>query len=294
MTRSIHLRFGKLPSGLACYPRLVLTHRPPITEVKDPPEFHAHVERVVLSAADMRRYARSCGFVATDGVPATYPHILATPLHLKIFATEAFPLRPMGLIHVSNHIEVLGKLSAGMAVAVDVALRSYCKTEAGMTFDLESRLSSAGRVLWRETSVFLSRWPEAVAKKSATRPSRPPKAPKDAHVLEELDVSRRTAWDYARVSDDYNPIHLSDRAARFFGLRGAISHGMWSLARSISIGARAVPERTRIDAQFLTPMQLPSKVVLKEWSEDGARRRALCDVRTGRVLLYTSWTATSA
>jgi acyl dehydratase len=294
VTRSIHLRFGKLPSGLACYPRVVFTHRPPLTEVRDPPEFHAHVERVVLSAANMRRYARNCGFAPTDGVPATYPHILAMPLHLKIFAAEAFPLRPMGLIHVSNRIDVLGKLSAGMAVAVDVALRSYQTTEAGMTFDLESKLVSEGKVLWRETSVFLSRWPEPAGKKSAGRPSRPPKAPKDARVLEELDVSLGMAWGYARVSDDYNPIHLSDRAARFFGLRGAISHGMWSLARSLAIESRSVPERTRIDAQFLTPVQVPSKVVLKEWSEDGAPRRALCDVRTGRVHLYTSWTATSA
>jgi acyl dehydratase len=273
---------------------VVFTRRPPIAAVRDPPEFHARVERVVLSAADMRKYARSCGFPATEGVPATYPHILAMPLHLKIFAAEAFPLRPMGLIHVSNRIDVLGKLAAGMAVAVDVALRSYQTTDTGMTFDLESKLTSEGKVLWRETSVFLSRWDEPAEKKPATRSSRPPKAPKDARVLEQLDVSLRTSWDYARVSDDYNPIHLSDRAARFFGLRGAISHGMWSLARSLASEPRSVPERTRIDAQFLTPVQLPAKVVLKEWSEDGARRRALCDVRTGRVHLYTSWTPTSA
>lgn len=294
MTRSIHLRFGELPSGLACYPRVVLTHRPPLAAVKDPPEFHVRVERVILSAADMRKYARSCGFAASDGVPVTYPHVLAAPLHLKIFATEAFPLRPMGLIHVSNRIDVLGKLAAGMAVTVDVALRSYRTTESGMAFDLESKLSSAGKVLWRETSVLLSRWPEPAEKKPVARPSRPPKAPKDARVLGELDVSLRNAWDYARVSDDYNPIHLSDRAARYFGLRGAISHGMWSLARALAVEPRSVPERARIDAQFLTPVQMPAKVVLKEWIEDGARRRALCDVRTGRVHLYTSWTATSA
>ena len=53
-------------------------------------------------------------------------------------------------------------------------------------------------------------------------------------MLAEFDVTLRTAWDYARVSSDFNPIHLSDRAARFFGLRGAISHGMWSLARSLA------------------------------------------------------------
>ena len=293
MTRSIHLRFGKLPSGLACYPRVVLTRRPPIGEVKDPPEFHAHVERVTLRVDEMARYARVCGFAATAGVPATYPHVVAMPLHLKIFSAEAFPLRPMGLIHVSNRIEVLGKLAAGMAVAVDVALRSYRTTEQGISFDLESQITHGGKVLWREVSGFLSRAAEP-AERPAGRPARPPKAPKDAQVLDEFDASLRTSWEYARVSNDYNPIHLNDRAARFFGLRGSISHGMWSLARALAIEPRAVPEKTRIDAQFLTPVHTPAKVVLKEWSEDGARRRALCDVRTGRVHLYASWGLTSA
>ena len=107
-------------------------------------------------------------------------------------------------------------------------------------------------------------------------------------MLAELSVSLRTAWDYARVSSDFNPIHLSDRAARFFGLRGAIAHGMWSLARSLAFPT--TPEKpARIETQFLTPVQLPARVAVKEWTADGAVRRALCDVRTGRVHMYAWW-----
>ena len=120
------------------------------------------------------------------------------------------------------------------------------------------------------------------------RPPRPPKAPKDAAVLTELPVSLRTAWDYARVSNDYNPIHLSDRAARFFGLRGAIAHGMWSLARSMAL-APIPTMATRIETQFLSPVQLPARVAIKEWKADGRVRRALCDMRTGRVHMYAWW-----
>jgi hypothetical protein len=31
-------------------------------------------------------------------------------------------------------------------------------------------------------------------------------------------------------------------------------------------------------------------VAVKEWSEDGTTRRAMCDVRTGRVHMYAYWT----
>jgi len=114
-------------------------------------------------------------------------------------------------------------------------------------------------------------------------------------VLAEFDVSLATAWAYARVSRDFNPIHLNDRAARFFGLRGAIGHGMWSLARSLAQAPHpAIPGGARIEAQFLTPVQLPARVAIKEWVADGQKKRALCDVRTGRVHMYAWWDAVIA
>ena len=46
---------------------------------------------------------------------------------------------------------------------------------------------------------------------------------------------------------------------------------------------------TRIETQFLSPVQLPARVAIKEWKADGEVRRALCDVRTGRVHMYAWW-----
>ena len=111
-------------------------------------------------------------------------------------------------------------------------------------------------------------------------------------MLTELAVDLNRAWSYARVSGDFNPIHLNDRAARFFGLRGAISHGMWSLARALAEAPRmASTTGSRLETQFLTPVQLPAKVAIKEWTSDGATRRAMCDLRTGRVHMYAHWTS---
>jgi len=289
---SVHLRLRKLPTGLATYPRVLGTKRPPVTEVTDPPEFTATVSGVKLAAPSVEKYAAVCGF--GDGIPPTYLHVLAMPLHLEIFACGSFPLRPMGLIHVSNAIEVMGELRLGMRLDFAVSARNYQRTDAGIAFDMVTDVTSDGRPVWRETCVFLSRWPESV-QRSGGRPPRPPKAPKDATVLSELEVTRQTAWSYARVSSDFNPIHLSNRAARFFGLRGAISHGMWSLARSLA--QRPVPalaRGVRIESQFLTPVQLPARVAIKEWTAEGQRRRALCDIRTGRLHMYSSWPADPA
>jgi acyl dehydratase len=236
-----------------------------------------------------RNYSRVCGFDSGSEVPMTYPHVLAMPLHLRIFSMPEFPLRPMGLIHLTNTIESAGELRPGTPLDLDVSAQNYRRTDAGLAFDMVTEIVSDGAAKWRETCCFLSRWPEPAAR-PAGRPPRPPKAPKDAAVLAELPVSLRTAWDYARVSSDYNPIHLSDRAARFFGLRGAIAHGMWSLARSLAVGHEP-PSTARIETQFLTPVQLPARVAIKQWLTDGQIHRALCDIRTGRVHMYAWWTA---
>jgi acyl dehydratase len=286
---TLHLNLSRLPSVWATYPRVLLTRRPPFGSVALPQEFSVSVRGVRIDAGAAARYAATCGFDPAAGLPVTYPHVLAMPLHLKIFAMREFALRPMGLIHLSNAIECPGVLQPGRPMDITVAARNYQRTDAGLAFDMTTDISADGQPLWHETCVFLSRSTDPAAR-SGGRPPRPPKAPRDSAVLAEIDVSLSTAWNYARVSRDFNPIHLNDRAARFFGLRGAISHGMWSLARSLA--QTPVPDirrGERIETQFLTPVQLPARVAIKEWTVDGQTKRALCDVRTGRVHMYAGW-----
>jgi acyl dehydratase len=286
---TLHLNLTSLPSVWATYPRVLLTQRPPVTAIQSLPEISVTVRDVRVEATAAARYAAMCGFDPEAGLPVTYPHVLATPLHLKIFAQRAFALRPMGLIHLSNAIESPGSLEAGRPMDIAVSACNYQRTDAGLAFDMTTNISADGAVLWRETCVFLARWPEP-AERTGGRPPRPPKAPKDAAVLAEFEVSLDTAWAYARVSSDFNPIHLNDRAARFFGLKGAIGHGMWSLAHSLAQAPLPeIPRGARIETQFLTPVQLPARVAVKEWTADGQKKRALCDVRTGRVHMYAWW-----
>ncbi len=296
--RTVHLKLSQLPSVLASYPRVLLTRRPDILTLQEPSEFEVRLDNVLIDPQVVAKYASVCAFDASDVrngyVPITFPHVLAMPLHLRIMGHSSFPLRPMGLIHVSNTIAQPRALEAGMTLNLVVAARNYCRTDAGLTFDMVTDIMRAGQTVWRETCVFLSRWPES-AQRTGGRPPRPPKAPKDAQVLTELAVDQSRVRKYARVAGDYNPIHLSDRAARFFGLRGAISHGMWTLARSLAERPVDVPPPdARLETQFLTPVQLPARVNIKQWVEAGESRRAMCDVRTGRVHMYTYWTTAPA
>ncbi len=297
-TRTVHLKLSKQPSVLGSYPRVLLTRRPDILTLQEPSEFEVRLDNVLIDPQAVAKYASVCAFDASDVrngyVPITFPHVLAMPLHLRIMGHSSFPLRPMGLIHVSNTIAQPRALEAGMTLNVVVSARNYCRTDAGLTCDIVTDVLRAGQTVWRETCVFLSRWPDSV-QRTGGRPARPPKAPKDAQVLTELAVDQSRVWKYARVAGDFNPIHLSDRAARFFGLRGAISHGMWTLARSLAERPVDVPPPdARLETQFLTPVQLPARVNIKQWVEQGQSKRAMCDVRTGRIHMIAYWTTVPA
>jgi len=293
-TGVITKHFSRLPGGLSCYPRLLFTSRPDLLSVVDPPSFEMRVDRLSIRAGHVARYGEACGFDAAAArsghVPVTYPHVLAMPLHLQIMALPTFPLRPMGLIHLSNTIEGPGELRMDTPLALVVHARNYRRGDAGLLFDMDTEITDGGRPVWRETCTFMSRWPESM-NRTGGRPPRPPKAPKDSEVLAEFPVTAGTAWRYARVSKDFNPIHLHDRPARYFGLRGAIVHGMWSLARTLAQAPDdGVSSRgARLETQFLTPVQLPARTSIKRWHEDGVAKRALCDVRTGRVHMLTYW-----
>lgn len=52
---------------------------------------------VELSSAGIAAYARACGFRREQGVPLSYPHVLAFPLHLMLLTRPSFQI---GRAHV--------------------------------------------------------------------------------------------------------------------------------------------------------------------------------------------------
>ncbi|MEL6349641.1 MAG: MaoC/PaaZ C-terminal domain-containing protein, partial [Myxococcota bacterium] len=101
-------------------------------------------------------------------------------------------------------------------------------------------------------------------------------------------LARSVAWrlpenlgrKYARISGDYNPIHLSALTARPFGFRRAIIHGMWTKARCLAqLDLRAPCE---IAVHFLRPASLPSAVYFNA-DQDG--RFEVISARSSKRLL---------
>ena len=220
-----------------------------------------------VDLAELAAYDRVCGIPFTDTLPATYPHILTFPLQLALMSDRSFPLALPGLVHVRNRIEVLRPIGADEALDLEVWAERFAAHRSGAAVDLCATASVGGTEVWRSTSTYLARGAKApdgapdadveITVGDLQRPSATWRVPDDA--------GRR----YAKVSGDVNPIHLSGLAAKAFGFKRAIAHGMWVKARVLGALAGRLPDAFTVDVAFRKPLFLPSTVTLSTAHADG-------------------------
>jgi acyl dehydratase len=209
-----------------------------------------------------------CGLPDDDRMPPTWPHLLATRSHLAILADPAFPVRPLGLVHMAQRIEVLRPLPGSASLDLHCRVAGHRDVPAGQAFDLHTRADAGGEVVWRGVSTYLARRPRAGRSPGARAGSadHPAAGATSTDLAAAADTGRR----YARLSGDWNPIHLWPATARLFGFERAIAHGMWTLASVLGAIDRAQPDsrahaRT-VEARFGRPVLLPAG--LRLWCDN--------------------------
>jgi acyl dehydratase len=204
-------------------------------------------------------YRKVCGFADNGLLPPTYPHILGFALQMQLLTASNFPFPLLGLIHLSNRIRVLRPLGGVSRARVSVQVQNLQPHAKGATFDLVTTLDDQLGTLWEAQSQMLCRGvkldgepvEEALASTLMLSEVEDWKAPSD--------IGRQ----YARVSGDYNPIHLSAASARLFGFPTAIAHGLWLKARTLAaLGEQLAVSNVDIAVQFKKPVRLPSEVTL--------------------------------
>lgn len=281
---TVRLAFPTPPALAPAYLKGLLDRRPRrLAEGAHVPVIEGRAEAAVADLAALERYREVCG-LADDGLlPVAYPHVLVGGLHIAMLQSPAFPVRLPGLVHLSNEIEVIEAVPATATLAFDCRLDESAVTRRGAEFALRTEASVEGRPAWRETMTFLSPAPR--------RGPRPPREEASGlpPVVGEWDVPADTGRRYARVSGDFNPIHLAAPLAKPFGFRAAIAHGMWSLARCQAwLGGTAGPG-ARLAVTFLRPLFLPARVALHADAGSGEARFWLAPAGGGRPFLSGAW-----
>ena len=214
---------------------------------------------VDVDAGRLAAYRKVCGFADNALLPPTYPHVLAFALQMQLLTAKEFPFPLLGLIHLSNRIRVLRPMGGVGRVRVSVQVQNLQPHAKGATFDLVTTLDDQIGPLWEAESRMLCRGVKLEGE------------PVDEVLASTLPLTQVAQWQapadigrqYAKVSGDYNPIHLSAASAKLFGFPTAIAHGLWNKARTLAALADHLPAaNVEIAVQFMKPVRLPSEVTL--------------------------------
>jgi acyl dehydratase len=234
----------------------------------DVPELDLRLEGVESDAAAVAAYAKVCGFPLRDTLPATYPHMLAFPLHMAVMSDGGFPFGAVGLVHVENRIEQRRPIAIGEELAIRVRPTNLRPHPKGQTFSLVTEVSAGEELAWTSVSTMLRRGPSPVdvADLPAVREEVRPQArgfaglPADAPAGAEWKLDGGLGRRYAAVSGDRNPIHMHSLTAKPLGFPGAIAHGMWTKARCLAALDGRLPDSFAVDVRFRKPILLPGRV----------------------------------
>lgn len=212
----------------------------------------------------LAQYRKVCGFTKAACMPATYPHILAFPLHMELLVSKEFPLPLLGLVHVRNEFTQYRAIGNLETLDIECYLEGPTEVGKGKEFDIITKVSSAGNLVWESVSTNLYRCKTDVneQKKANTNSF-------EADSVLNWSVPENTGRRYAKVSGDSNLIHLYAFTAKLFGFKRAIAHGMWSKARAIAELDKHLPNKPfKVNVAFKLPVFLPANVQFQSQQND--------------------------
>ena len=246
-----------IPSMASVYAKAVKTLK---RKPKNPvlPETVLVFQGAKADPVKLAEFRQAVGAPMNGVLPSLYLHSLAFPLAMSLMVQDDFPLPLLGMIHLSNQVDVDQPLGEHEAFDIEVHSENLSAHPHGVTSDLVMRLVVDGqdRVLLRST--FLAkgvrlegRTPEKSAHPAFAVPQRT--------ASWKLDQGTGRRW--AAVAGDYNPIHLSALSAKALGMPAAIAHGIYLAARALA-GIEPANGTYRWSIEFKTPVVLPASVDL--------------------------------
>ncbi len=219
------------------------------------PRTHYLLEQI--DTHQLRRYRQALGF-RDEGIPLTYWYLLAQRAQVATMLDDAFPFRLPGTVHTANALQVTGAARRDAALLLATTVHIHPPTEHGAVYaDLETAARQDDADVFQCRSTYLL----VRGQRGPRKQQRGGEA--DLPVLARWRLERNSGRDYARVSGDWNPIHLWSWSARLMGLQRPIIHGMHTLARACAELEQASGQRVvALDGRFKAPAALGSELVL--------------------------------
>lgn len=250
----------------------VLRHRPgPAGPTTDVPTHGLYLASWPPSPDLAQHYRDVVG--STARFPVALPAVVASRLHRDLMGQGDLPVSGLGLVHVATQMWCSGRMPLDRAWQVRAWADGARHVRSGLEVDLWADCRAAD-VRWTARVVVLSRSRSAAGTEESVAADLPGQVATWS-IRTTLDAAESVGRRYARVSGDYNPIHLHALTARAFGFTRAIAHGWWALAAALArlgVDETSADQQRYLEVAYRRPILLPSRPTVLADREAGATR----------------------
>ncbi|MEC9408263.1 MAG: MaoC/PaaZ C-terminal domain-containing protein [Pseudomonadota bacterium] len=292
MSAAANLQFDAPPSVWVSFAKAAKPGAVRLAPGQDIPRLEAHLAPAPASARQVAKYRKLCGFESNGLLPATYPHIMAAPLHMAVLTHEAFPLRLLGAVHMRNVVHQHRALHQNEPLGVHVVVEGHRPVDKGLEFDLQTRIVDTDeQCVWESISTNLIRDPGKKSSTGGGKKGWEPPVWDEYSVVDRWKAASNIGRRYGVVAGDVNPIHMHAVAAKLFGFKRAIAHGMWSFASAVArCGGDMVEGACTLDVAFKRPLFLPGQPELLAKPAEGGQSYLMTN--PGRSTVYLDGSTT--
>lgn len=274
---AVELKFDTKPAnGKAMLKALVLPRKGFDSNV-GLPNIKAIWKGASADSVALNEYLSTLNLEKGDSLPILYPHVMAGSMHMNMLSHKAFPIRLLGSVHLKNRITQIKAIADNAVMDITAEIGAYRLVEKGVEFDFATDAYVNGEKVWEEVSTYFQTGRFGGKENPSTEKS---------FELESLNAPEDTgSWHvpnnrgkrYAKITGDYNPIHMSPIAAKLFGFKRDIAHGFGVLAEAIEYSAAintagGLEKSLQVDVVFKGPVFLDSDVTIKQNKEQDASR----------------------
>lgn len=226
------------------------------------PKDKLYYDGYVLDERSYRLYHQVVDWqLESEIIHPCYLHSLAFPLHIMLLLLPDFPFPLLGLVHVNNRIRQLRPIKNAEKLAVSSCFEQLELHPKGWLFSIKVEFYSGSELVWESISTNLFRTNHSHEVDPSAKHSR---VPFISPINSPWKLSSNLGRRYAKVSGDFNPIHLTKLSAKLFGFKQHIIHGMWTKSYCISTLQKITPslfmQPFEINTTFKQPLYLPNQV----------------------------------
>ncbi|KXI28685.1 MaoC family dehydratase [Paraglaciecola hydrolytica] len=223
------------------------------------------VEAITLDLHKIKAFNQLTAWHHSDIVHPGFLHTVAFPLQLKLMLHKDFPFSMMGIVHIANMIEQYQTIAPTSQIEVCCQLAEIRQLKIGCLFSIETEFFIKQQRVLRAKHQYLRRADKVTKPRTKLAPETDWQG---ANAAQHWPLPSSLGWQYAKCSQDYNPIHLHPLSAKLLGFKQHIAHGMWMKSRAFSALCDAHPAKLQgalsCDVEFKKPLFLPNSITFQQ------------------------------